>query len=143
MSQSTAQAAYRSAEVETVSQRELIVRLYLGAERFLGNGSEAIKANKGEEAVVQCRKARDIFIELMATLNFEVGGELAHQLRDLYAFIIYQISEGSLKKNAAQLEALLPIIGTLREGWQAIPDEHANVTSIPEGNRGHSLNLRC
>ncbi len=139
----TAQAAYRSAEVETVSQRELIVRLYLGAERFIGNAREAIKANKGEEAIVQCRKARDIFIELMATLNFEAGGELAHQLRDLYAFIIYQISEGSLKKNEAQLAALLPIMRTLREGWEAVPDEHANVTSIPEGNRGHSLNLRC
>jgi flagellar secretion chaperone FliS len=139
----TAQAAYRSAEVETVSQRELIVRLYLGAERFIGNGREAIKANKGEEAIVQCRKARDIFIELMATLNFEAGGELAHQLRDLYAFIVYQISEGSLKKNEAQLASLLPIIRTLREGWEAVPDEHANVTSIPEGNRGHSLNLRC
>lgn len=143
MSQSTAQAAYRSAEVETLSQRELIVRLYQGAERFIAAGRDAILANKGEEAVNQCRRARDIFIELMATLNFDAGGGLANQLRDLYAFIIYQISEGSLKKNAAQLEALLPIIKTLREGWQAVPDEHANLTSIPEGNHGHSLNLKC
>ena len=139
----TAHATYRSAEVETLSQRELIVRLYQGAERFISNGREAILANKGGEAIEQCRRARDIFIELMATLNFDAGGELARQLRDLYAFIIYQISEGSLKKNEAQLAALLPIIRTMREGWEAVPDEHANLTSIPEGNRGHSLNLRC
>jgi flagellar secretion chaperone FliS len=143
MNQSTAHAAYRSAEVTTLSQRELIVRLYQGAERFLAAGRDAIAAKKGEEAVIQCRRARDIFIELMATLNFEIGGDVAQQLRSLYAFIIYQISEASLKKNQAQIDALLPIIKTLREGWQAIPDEHANVTSIPEGNHGHSLNLRC
>jgi flagellar protein FliS len=136
-------AAYRSAEVETLSQRELIVRLYQGAEKFIGNARTAMTANQGEEAVNQCRRARDIFVELMATLNFDAGGELAHRLRDLYAFIIYQLSEASLRKNEAQLAALLPIIATLREGWQAVPDEHANLTSIPEGNRGHSLNLKC
>jgi len=143
MNQSTAHAAYRSAEVETLSQRELIVRLYQGAERFITAGHDAMVAHKGEEAMHQCRRARDIFVELMATLNFDAGGPLAKQLSDLYAFLIFQISEGSLKKNPAQLEALVPIIRTLREGWEAVPDEHANVTSIPVGNRGHSLNLRC
>ncbi len=143
MSQSNAYAAYRSAEVETLSQRELIVRLYQGAEKFLAAGQVAMEAGKGEDAIHQCRRARDIFVELMSTLNFDSGGDLAKQLRDLYAFIIYQISEGSLKKNAAQIASLMPIIRTLREGWEAIPDEHANVTSIPEGSRGHSLNLKC
>lgn len=143
MSQSTVHAAYRSAEVETLSQRELIVRLYQGAEKFLLAGRSALEKGKGEEAITQCRRARDIFVELMSTLNFEAGGDLANQLRDLYAFIIYQISEASLKKKPEQLTTLLPIISTLREGWEAVPDEHANLTSIPEGNRGHSLNLRC
>jgi len=143
MSPSTAYTAYRSAEVETVSQKELIIRLYQGAERFLNAGRIAMEANRGEEALNQCRRARDIFVELMSTLNFEVGGKVAHQLSELYTFLIYQISEASLKKNPAQLTTLMPIIRTLREGWEAIPDEHSNVTSIPEENGGHSLNLKC
>lgn len=143
MNQSAAYAAYRSAEIETVSQKDLIVQLYQGAERFLKNGSEAMGGQRLEEATNQCRRARAIFVELLSTLNFETGGDLALQLRDLYAFIIFQIGEASLKRNPAQIEALIPIIRTMREGWEAVPDEHANVTSIPEGNQGHNLNLRC
>ncbi len=143
MNQSSAYAAYRSAEIETVSQRELIVQLYQGAERFLTTGHEAMSGQRYEEATNQCRRARNIFVELLATLNFEAGGDLAHQLRELYAFLIFQIGEASLKRNPAQIIAVIPIIKTLREGWEAVPDEHANVTSIPDGNQGHNLNLRC
>ena len=143
MNQSTAYAAYRSAEVETLSQRDLIIRLYQGAERFLTAGCVAMDAKKFEEATNQCRRARDIFVELLSTLNFDAGGDLAPQLRDLYVFLIFQISEASLKKNPAQIDALIPIIRTLREGWEAVPDEQANLTSIPEDHHGHNLNLRC
>lgn len=143
MNQSTAYAAYRSAEVETISQRDLIVRLYQGAEKFLVAGRTAMSDKKNEEATNQCRRAREIFVELLSTLNFDAGGDVAQQLRDLYVFLIYQISEASLKKNPTQIDALIPIIKTMREGWEAVPDEHANLTSIPEGNQGHSLNMRC
>jgi flagellar protein FliS len=126
-----------------VSQKELIIRLYQGSERFLNAGRIAMEENRSEDAMNQCRRARDIFVELMSTLNFEVGGKVAQQLSELYTFLIYQISEASLKKNPAQLTTLMPIIRTLREGWEAIPDEHSNVTSIPEENGGHSLNFKC
>jgi flagellar secretion chaperone FliS len=143
MSPANAYSAYRSAEIETISQKELIIRLYQGAERFIIEAKLAMTNNQLEKASNLCRKTRDIFVELMSTLNFEAGGEVAYQLRDLYSFIIYQVSEASLRKQPEKLDALLPIIVTLRSGWEAVPDEHANITSIPEGNDGHALNLRC
>jgi flagellar secretion chaperone FliS len=138
----TAYAAYRSAEIETTSQKDLIVRLYQGAERFLEAGRVAMEQHQPEQAMMQCRRAKEIFIELMATLNFEQGGELANQLKELYAFFIIQITEGSLRKNPGQIAALQPIIANLREGWQQIPDEHANLSSMPAGNQGHAFSLR-
>jgi flagellar secretion chaperone FliS len=143
MTNSNAYAAYRSAEVETVSQKELIIRLYQGAERFLSAGRIAMENKRGEEAMNHCQRARDIFVELMSTLNFEGGGEVANQLKELYSFLIFQISEASLRKNPEQLLPLMPIIKTLREGWEAIPEEHSNLSSIPVENAGHSFNFRC
>jgi flagellar protein FliS len=140
---STAYAAYRSAEIETVTQKDLLVRLFQGAEKFIELARQAMVDSQLEVAMTNCRKTRDIFIELMATLNFEQGGELAKRLKELYTFIIYQVSEASLSKNPDKLKEILPIIKTLREGWEKLPDEHANVTSIPQGNGGHSFNISC
>ena len=88
-----AYGAYRSAEITTASQKDLIVRLYLGAEKFLDLACQAMAAKKYVDSMTNCRKARDIFMELMSTLNFEQGGELAIRLKDLYAFLVFQISE--------------------------------------------------
>ena len=138
-----AYGAYRSAEVNTVSQKDLIVRLYEGSERFIEAACREIEGQNFVGSMHECRRARDIFMELMATLNFEEGGEFALRLKDLYSFLIFQLSEGSLKKDIAQLRKLLPIIKTLREGWEMIPDEEANTTSIPAGNAGHTFNISC
>jgi flagellar protein FliS len=138
----TAYAAYRAAEIETISQKELIIRLYQGAERFLELGRQAMVLRQCESAMTHCRRAKDIFIELMATLNFEQGGDLARQLKELYAFFIVQISEASMRKDPDQIAALYPVIATLRDGWQQVPEEHANLSSMPVGHEGHAFSLR-
>lgn len=138
-----AYGAYRSAEITTASQKDLIIRLYLGAEKFLDLACQAMVSKKYVDSMTNCRKARDIFMELMATLNFDQGGEMAIRLKDLYSFLIFQISEASLRKNPEQIQTILPIIRTMREGWENVPDEEANTTSIPVGNEGHALNFRC
>jgi flagellar secretion chaperone FliS len=101
-----AYGAYRSAEVNTVSQKDLIVRLYEGSERFLNSACLAMDSKDFVKSMNECRRARDIFIELLATLNFEKGGEFALRLKDLYSFFILQISEGSLRKNPEQCLSL-------------------------------------
>lgn len=138
----TAYAAYRSAEIETISQRDLIVLLYQGAERFLDAGRQAMELHQLETAMVQCRRAKEIFIELLSTLNFEVGGEVAKQLKELYAFLILQITEASMRKEPQKIAAIMPIVATLREGWQQIPDDFANVSSMPTGNDGHVFSCK-
>ena len=137
----TMSAAYRAAEIETISQKELIVRLYQGAERFLEAGRQAMELRHYESALTHCRRGKDIFIELLSTLNFEQGGEVAQQLKQLYAFLIFQISEGSLRKRPEQIAALMPIIVTLREAWQLVPDEHADLSSVRATHDGHTFNF--
>jgi flagellar secretion chaperone FliS len=134
--------AYRSAEVETLSQRDLLVKMFQGMERFLVQAQLAMNNQQPAEAHEACQRVKAILVELMATLNFEKGGEIAQRLNALYSFFLVTIVEANLRKDATKLAEILPIIADLRSAWERIPDELANVSSVPSGNEGHTLNLR-
>lgn len=133
--------AYRSAEVRTVSQRDLIVQLYRGAERFLTQATVAMANHEIESAHNGCQRATAIFNELLSTLNFAQGGDTAAHLRDLYVFFISTITEGNLRKRPEGITRILPLIADLRMAWEQVPAEHANVSAAAV-NDGHALNLR-
>ena len=99
----------------------------------------AINNRQIEMAHINCQKAKAIFGELLATLNVEAGGEVGIQLRDLYVFLITSIVEANLRKDGVLIGKLLPIVASLREAWQQIPEEYAQVTSTPSG---HTLSFR-
>ena len=142
MGVANAYAAYRSAELQTIPQRDLIVRLYQGAERFLIQAQAAIHNKQHEMAHHNCQKAKAIFSELLATLNVDQGGAIAQQLRELYLFLIVKTVEANLRKDATLIASVLPIIASLREAWQQIPDDQAQVSSVPAAHDGHTFSVR-
>ena len=134
-------AAYRSAEVGTLSQRDLIVKLYQGAERFLTSSATAMEDGHRDTAIETAQKAKHIFVELLATLDCERGGEVAQRLRALYAFFIGHISQAVMDRKPTLLRELLPIVAELRTAWEGIPDDLANAGSM-EHSQGHTMNYR-
>lgn len=134
--------AYRSAEVDALNQRDLILSLYQGMERFLIRAQLAMQNHDPATAHDNCQRTKAILVELMSTLNLEEGGEVAEQLRALYAFFISQVVEANLRKDPTKIEAILPIIVSLREAWQQVPEDLASHSSLPVGNQGHLLSLR-
>jgi flagellar protein FliS len=141
MGAANAYSAYRSAELQTISQRDLIVRLYQGAERFLIQAQAAIHNKQHEMAHHNCQKAKAIFSELLATLNAEQGGPIAHQLKELYLFLIIRTVEANLRKDPTLIAGILPIVATLREAWQQIPDDQAQGPGSI-ANEGHTFNVK-
>ncbi len=141
MGAANAYSAYRSAELQTIPQRDLIVRLYQGAERFLIQAQAAIHNKQNEMAHHNCQKAKAIFGELLATLNVDQGGPIAHQLKELYLFLIIRTVEANLRKDATLIASILPIVATLREAWQQIPDDQAQ-GSGSLANEGHTFNVK-
>jgi len=122
----TAYAAYRTAGVRTLNQRDLIVKLYQGAEGFVETGAADMEAGESAPALIAIRKAKHIFVELLSTLDVERGGEVAHRLRGLYSFFIGQLVEAGRHQKPGLLRELLPIIADLRSAYQGIPEELAN-----------------
>ncbi|TVR14466.1 MAG: flagellar export chaperone FliS [Planctomycetota bacterium] len=123
-------AQYRKTETETLTQRDLLVRLYFGIERFINIAAQSMREKQWYEANENCQKAKRIFIELLSTLNLEVGGQLAQQLRDLYLFMITEIVESNVHHDPERILKLLPVVATLRSAWEEIPAEEANVSSL-------------
>jgi flagellar secretion chaperone FliS len=141
MSAANAYSAYRSAELQTISQRDLIVRLYQGAERFLVQAQAAMHNKQIEMAHNSCLKAKAIFTELLLTLNFSQGGAIALQLKELYLFMIIKTVEANLRKDPKLIAQLLPIVATLREAWQQIPDDQANLTARTTERLGSTFSV--
>jgi flagellar protein FliS len=134
-------SAYRHAEFDTLTQRDLIVKLYAGAERFLVVAQKAMRENRIEDAHVNCQKAKAIFTELLSTLSFEAGGDIARQLRDLYTFFLAHIAEANLRRQPRMLAEVVPVIAQLRSAWEAIPADLANHSALTE-SQGHVFSAR-
>ncbi len=114
--------AYRQTRVKTASQGQIIVMLYDEALRRIDQAHSALDDGPKSYDVVNSAvgKAQDIVTELMASLDFEQGGELAENLFSLYSFFNRQLREANLQKSKQPLEALRPLMADLREAWQRI-----------------------
>lgn len=142
MGAALAYSAYRRSEIETLSPRDLLVKLFEGLERFIEQGAQAMEERQHERAARSCQRVRDILFELQSTLNFEAGGEIARRLDALYAFMIRETLEAGLRRDAQRLRQLLRVVRPLTEAWRGIPDEHAHVTSLVGDSRRHVIDLR-
>ena len=114
--------AYRQTRVKTASQGQIIVMLYDEALRRIDQAHSALDDGPKSYDVVNSAvgKAQDIVTELMASLDFEQGGELAENLFSLYSFFNRQLREANLQKSKQPLEALRPLMSDLRDAWQRI-----------------------
>ncbi|PID59329.1 MAG: flagellar export chaperone FliS [Gammaproteobacteria bacterium] len=111
----------RATVVEGASAHELTAMLMQGAiERIaiargmIGHGD---MAGKGQ-VITRCI---DIVDELMGSLNMEAGGEMARNLMALYEYCKHGLLEASLHNDVDRLDEIAGLIGTLHEGWQAMP----------------------
>ncbi len=94
--------------------------LYEGAIRFVKQAVVAMKANKIAEKGRCISKATAILSELMATLDFKAGGDLAVDLENLYIFMIDKLIEGNIKNEVACLENVENVLSTLYVAWKDV-----------------------
>ena len=116
-SYSNQQNAYRKASVNTLDQNKLIVMLYDGAIKQSGFAVEYIKKNDIEKAHNALVKAKNVVAELMSSLNMEKGGEVAKNLKSLYAFMFSQLIEANMNKESKPVVTVIGLLKELREAW--------------------------
>ena len=134
MAYTNAISAYRETRIKTASQGQLIIMLYDEAIKNLNSGIELIEMNthgkkdpgKIEKINKFVLKAQEIVTELMVSLDFEQGGDIAKNLFALYTWFNQELVEGNIRQDMDRLTAVKNQISELRSAWGEIVDRTAS-----------------
>lgn len=121
--------SYQRNAVDTGSPLHLVVLLYDGAVRFFRMSAKAHREGKNEEARQYLLRAEQIVLELLHSLNFEQGGEIAANLAELYRFIIGRCAELTATNYEQVIEENCRILSGLRDAWAQIAQGTNGYTS--------------
>jgi flagellar protein FliS len=111
--------AYQENRVTTQTPGRVVVMLYEGAVKFLKQAIREMEAGKYIEKGKSINRAVDIIQELNVTLNMEAGGEIAKNLRRLYAFMLDRLFQANIRKDAGMIRETIKLLEELNEGWKS------------------------
>ena len=111
---------YQKTAVTTASREKILLMLYEGAIRFVRQGAVAMQERRIADKGKYISKATAIISELMATLDFKVGGQLAVDLESLYIFMIDKLIEGNIKNDLECLNHVDKLLNTLYVAWKDV-----------------------
>ena len=128
MAYTNALSAYKETRIRTASQGQLIVMLYDEAVKQLDKSLELItlnKSNKSDPSRIEVIgkaiiKTRDIITELMVSLDFEQGGEIAQNLFSLYTWFNKELLEAHINLDINRIGTVKNHIADLRTAWVEI-----------------------
>jgi flagellar secretion chaperone FliS len=109
--------AYQDNEVLSAPKERLIPMLYQGLLKNLRRAGMQIGAGDLEGKGESLQKASAIVYELLGSLDFEAGGEIASRLAGLYAYFLREIMEAGRSLDRKRLDTLSEMIGTLHDAW--------------------------
>jgi len=118
-------SAYKETRIRTASQGQLIVMLYDEAVKQLDRAVELLSLNKSGKrdpsrievigkAII---KARDIITELMVSLDFDQGGEIAQNLFALYTWFNKELMEAHMSIDIVRITDVRNMVNDLRGAW--------------------------
>lgn len=113
--------------VTSASPHKLIVMLYDGALAAIMTAITQMAAGNIQEKGNAISKAIRIIDDgLRASLDKEVGGEIARNLDSLYDYMSRRLLEANLKNDAAILEEVRGLVADLRDTWNQIGGNAGN-----------------
>lgn len=113
-------ARYKGVQVQTCSPVQLLVMLFDGALRFVGEAQTAMVAKDRARAGERIGRAHAIVSELAATLDPEAAPELCENLLALYAFSSRRLLEANIAQDPKLLADVVTALTPIREGFAAV-----------------------
>ncbi|MCF7913964.1 MAG: flagellar export chaperone FliS [Spirochaetaceae bacterium] len=120
--------AYRETHIKTASQGKIIIMLYDESLRQLDTAIHLLKDNTREYDKVNSAilRAQDMVTELMVSLDFEKGGDIAQGLYSLYMFFNQHMMQANMKKDADMLSTVRSQLNELRTAWDQVVNKAQN-----------------
>ena len=118
------------AAVEYSSPAELLNLLFNGLTDSLIDAQRHLAEKRYDEKGAAISKAQNILTTLRGTLDFQVGGELADNLDELYAYCFKALSKAHFRNDRLLLQEVHDILCSLRAAWLQASHIKATVTPI-------------
>jgi flagellar protein FliS len=133
-------STYKETRIKTASQGQLIVMLYDEAVKQLDRALELLALNdtrkktpgKIEQISKAVMKTEEIITELMVSLDFDQGGDIAQNLFSLYNWFNRELLEANIKHDGERIRGVRNQIDELRSAWQEVAAKNAAETANRE-----------
>jgi flagellar secretion chaperone FliS len=112
-------SAYRQSAVLTASPEQLVVMLYDGARRFLGQAAAAMRSGNIEASHHKLRRAEAIISHLRDTLDLDQG-DIAERLQAIYLFCSRHLNDARVQRDPQKIEQVSALLGELRSAWSSV-----------------------
>jgi flagellar secretion chaperone FliS len=131
---------HRAEALDIGDKGAILLVLYNAAIELLEEAKSAIERGDVVEKGRHLSQTHAIVSELLACLDFDVGGNLAESLRDLYVFMLEQLARANMNNDANSLDVVISLLRTLYGGWEgAVASERARVSQGLERRPGAGI----
>jgi flagellar protein FliS len=116
--------------VSAANPHKLVLMLFDGAVMALASAKRHMEAKDIPAKGLDISKAIDIISNgLCASLDLQVGGELAERLYSLYEYMTARLLHANLHNDLAAIEEVSHLLGELRAAWEEIAADPAVVSA--------------
>lgn len=123
MRSGAAYSAYRQNSATVESPAKLIEMLYEGILRFTSLAKRAMDEGDIEKKITYINRTVDIFAELLNSLDYDRGGQVAHYLTGLYTHQIKLLTQANIENDQEKVDIVIKVARGLLEAWREI---HSN-----------------
>jgi flagellar protein FliS len=124
---------YQQTQVTTASPEKILIMLYDGAIRLLGQARHGMEAGEPLKKRESISKAIAIIAYLSDTLDHEAGWEGSIELDGLYGFMVRELTRANLTDNLEAIVVVEGLLEGLRTSWaeaiQMIREQKAQATA--------------
>jgi len=110
---------YRDNQISTADPGTILLMLYEGAIDALKRATEHLVSGNMAEKGKYILRAHDIITQFVVSLDYDLGGELAHNLEALYRYMLDQILRANVENDPGPLGEVMSLLSTLKDGWES------------------------
>lgn len=132
-----AHATYQTVQVTTTDRGRLLLMMYEGALKFLKQSKAGLEGNDIPKFCRFLSKSQAIIAELMNTLDFEKGGNIARDLDRLYDFMLFYLTEANLYRDPKRVQKVIDLLDVIYQAYKVIierKDEGADKAKAVDQN---------
>ncbi|WP_351075278.1 flagellar export chaperone FliS [Shewanella sp. CAL98-MNA-CIBAN-0140] len=116
-------------EIAVASPHRIIQMMFEGALQRIAQAKYAIQQKNHAQKGENIGKAISIIAGLSGSLNMDAGTEISANLDSLYEYMLRRLSEANVANDVDMLEEVSALLRTIKEGWDAIPQDMHELTS--------------